>query len=46
MTEECGEDLELPEEKSSEYGAVEAGVKGERSLKEAEGVAAKVEVDA
>lgn len=43
MTEECGEDLELPEEKSSEYGA---GVKGERSLKEAEGVAAKVEADA
>lgn len=46
MTEECGKDLELLEEKSSEDEAVEAGVKGERSAKEPEGVAAEVEADA
>lgn len=46
MTEECGEDLELPEETSSQDGAVGAGVKGERPPKEAEGVEAEVEAEA
>lgn len=46
MTEECGEDIELPEEKSSEGVALGAGVKGERPPKEAEGVAADVEAEA
>lgn len=43
MTEECGEDLELPEEKSSQDGG---GGKGERPPKEVEGVAAEVEAEA
>lgn len=46
MTEVCGEDIELPEEKSSHDGAVGAGVKGERPLKDAEGVSADVEAEA
>lgn len=46
MTEECGEDLELPEEKSSQDGAVGAGGKGERPPKDVEGVAADVEAEA
>lgn len=46
MNEECGEDLELPEEKSSQDGAVGAAVKGEHPPKEAEGAAAEAEAEA
>lgn len=44
MKEECGDLLELPEEKSSQDVATEAGVKGELPPREAEAVAARVEV--
>lgn len=46
MMEECGEELELPEEKSSQDRAVGGGGKGERPPKEVEGVAAEVEAEA
>lgn len=44
MMEEWGEVLELPEEKSSQDVAARAGVKGELPPREAEDVAAGVEV--
>lgn len=44
MKEECGEVLELPQEKSSQDVAAGAGVKGELPPREAEDVAAGVEV--